>query len=132
MVMTQQETQQEKDVKAIFLGKEYPQRTKLQNAALHLYFTHLAEACTDAGLSLQTVLQNIRLDIPVTPVSVKENIWKPVQKAMLGKVSTTELDTVEISQIWEALNYALSTRLGIHVLFPSEEQTKAYLASFKK
>ena len=121
----------EKEVKKIFGIKKYPQRTKLQNKSLHLYFTLLAEACNDAGYSLKKVLDNIHLDIPVTAISVKESIWRPIQKEMLGKDSTTELDTTDITTIWEALNQALGSRMGIHVVFPSEEQTRAYIESLR-
>lgn len=121
----------EQEIKKLFGIKEYPKRTKLQNKALHLYFSLLAEACSDAGYSLKKVLDNIHLDIPVTPVSAKESIWKPIQKEMLGKDSTTELDTTDITTIWEALNQALGSRLGIHVKFPSEEETQAYIDSLK-
>jgi len=122
----------EKEIKQLFGIKEYPQRTKLQNDSLHLYFLLLSEELNNAGYNLKTVLDNINLDIPVTPVSVKESIWRPIQEKMLGKKSTTELSTIDITTIWEALNLAFGTRMGIHVPFPSEEQTKNYLESLKQ
>jgi len=121
----------EEDVNKIF-GIKDKKRSLLQNASLHLYFTLLAEELTGAGYNLKETLENIRLDIPVTPISVKENIFKPVLKAMTGKDSTTQMTTGEITTIWEALNLALGTRMGIHVPFPSQEQTGAYQKSLKK
>jgi len=121
----------EDEVNKIF-GIKDKKRSLLQNASLHLYFTLLADELTGAGYNLKETLENIRLDIPVTPISVKENIFKPVLKAMTGKDSTTQMTTHEITEVWEALNLALGTRMGIHVPFPSQEQTEAYQKSLKK
>ncbi len=124
--------EQEKTFREAFNMPTEKQRTAQQNAALHLYFTLLAEELNGAGYNLKTVLENIRMDIPVTPVSVKENIWKPIMKQMLGKESTTEMNRTDITTIWEALNLAFGTRLGVQVDFPSQEQTTSYLESLKK
>ena len=40
---------------------------------------------------------------------------------MTGKHSTTELNTVDPSEIYEVLNRHLGERLGVHVEWPSEE-----------
>ena len=55
-------------------------------------------------------------------------------KAMFNFDSTTELDTKQISDVWDVLTRELSKSCGeaAAIPFPSEEQTEAYLKSFKK
>ena len=96
------------------------QRTIQQNRALHLYFTLLAEALNAAGLDMKKTLKP-EIDIPWTPGTVKDFLWKPVQKAILGKESTTELNTIEPSDVHDVLNRHLSEKFGISVEFPSLE-----------
>lgn len=107
------------------------QRTLLQNRSLHLFFTLLATELNDAGLDMKKVLKP-SVDISWTKENIKEYLWRPIQTALKMKKSTTALSTAEISQVWEVLNRHLGDKFGVHVPFPSEEQTKEYLASFNK
>ena len=96
------------------------QRTIQQNKAMYMYFRLLAKALADAGLDAKKTLKP-GIDIPWTPEMVKDLLWEPIQKAMTGKESTTELDTVEPSQIHAVLDLHMGEKFGIHVPFPSEE-----------
>ncbi len=89
-------------------------RTNQQNKALHLYFTLACQELTGAGLDIKKVVA----DIPWTPYNFKEYIWRPIQIAMTGKQSTTQLTTKEIDLIWEAVNRTMA-EMGLHVDFPS-------------
>ena len=95
-------------------------RTGQQNKALHKFCEMLAEALNDAGYTVQKTLRH-DVDIPWNKDLVKELLWKPIQVAMTDKESTTELTTVEPSQIYEVLNLHLGEKLKIHVEWPSEE-----------
>ena len=96
-------------------------RTPTQNNALHKYYSSLAEALNDAGLDMRSVLKKDAM-IPWNTYSVKEYLWRPIQKAMVQKGSTTELDkTNDITQVYETLNRHLGDKFGIHVPFPSNE-----------
>lgn len=53
-----------------------------------------------------------------TPETVKEYLWRPVQKLQVQKESTTELTTKEVSEVWETLNRFLGEKHGLHVPFP--------------
>ena len=99
-------------------------RTLPQNAAMHLWFTQLAEALNAAGWDMKKV---IRFDILWTEFNVKENLWRPVQEAEFGKRSTTELATDEVSKIYEIINREIGIRTGVSVPFPSEEEMLARL-----
>lgn len=93
-------------------------RTNTQNNALHLYFALLAEALDEAGYDLRSVIKE-GIPIRITPFAVKEYIWRPTQKAMLGKESTTKLTRgQEIDLVYDVINRAVGERFGIHVPFP--------------
>ena len=102
------------------LEKQSPSRRTLkQNSALHLYFSNLAEELNDAGFDMK---KTIRVDIPWTPYTVKEYLWRPLQEAYLLKRSTTELDKQkEIDEVYDILNRVISERTGVHVPFPNIE-----------
>jgi len=67
--------------------------------------------------------RKLKVEIPWTETAVKEGIWKPIQIALYNKVSTTELTTAEVNQVYEAVEDALASRLSPWepVPFPSEE-----------
>lgn len=97
------------------------QRTNKQNDSLHLYFRQLAEDLNDSGLDQRTVLKP-SVEIPWTEQAVKKQLWAPIQKAMIGEQSTTELNTKQVSEVYEVLNRHISTKWGVHTPFPSNEQ----------
>ena len=99
-------------------------RTTAQNKALHKFFELLADSLNDAGWNVQKTLRH-DVEIPWNPALVKELIWRPVQEAMTNKHSTTKLDRLEPSQIYEVLNLHLGEKLGIHVEWPCEETLHA-------
>ncbi len=98
---------------------EEKQRTILQNRAMHKYFALLATAMNEAGIDLKEALPEV--DIPISEEIVKNCIWRPIQMAQLGKVSTTELNTAEITKVYDTLNKWLGEEFGLHVPFPTNE-----------
>lgn len=94
------------------------QRTLQQNKALHKYFELLADALNDAGLDMKKV---ITVDVPWNADTVKQWLWKPVQKAQLLKESTTELTTAEVDKVYETVNRLMAEKFDLHVPFPSDE-----------
>ena len=100
-------------------GKKVDVRTHAQNRALHLYLKHVAEALNAAGYDMKQV---IKADISWDMLQAKEMLWKPIQKAVLGKQSTTALKKGEIDTVYHHLNRLLGEKFGIHVAFPSVEE----------
>lgn len=98
--------------------QEKQSRTLQQNKAMHVYFTNLAKELNDAGLDMRKVLKP-GIDIPWTPASVKEHLWRPIQEAMLVKHSTTELETPQVDDVYKVLSRHLAEKFGINVDFPS-------------
>ena len=99
------------------------QRTGQQNKALHKFFSLLSESLNMSGLEMKKVLKG---EIWWTPYSVKENLWKPLQKAMFGKESTTELEKqVDIDKVHEQLMHRLGEVHSVEFIpFPSEPEKK--------
>lgn len=96
------------------------ERTQQQNKALHLYYRLLADALNDAGLNVQkTLAQKIELDW--TPEMIKELLWRPAQKTLLRKDSTTDLEKqMDIDLVYEHLNRHIGQKFGIFVPFPHD------------
>jgi hypothetical protein len=97
------------------------QRTSQQNRAMHKFYSMLADALNAAGLDMKKTLKP-EIDIPWTERAVKDHLWRPIQDAMFDKESTTELDTAQVSAVYEVLSRHLGERFGLHVPFPTREE----------
>lgn len=96
-------------------------RTETQSRALHLYFQLLADELNNSGWSIQKFLSHA-VEINWTKNSVKELLWRPIQKMLVEKQSTTALDKVtEIDLIYDHINRHVSELTGIHVEFPHRD-----------
>jgi hypothetical protein len=100
------------------------QRSPKQNNALHKFCDLLANALNDAGLDMKHVLKP-DVDIPWTGLAVKNHLWRPVQKAMLGKESTVEPHRDEYPKIYDVLNRHLIDKHSISVPWPCKENNEA-------
>lgn len=98
--------------------KNGKQRTLTQNASIHKFCSMLAQEFNDAGLDMQTVLAE-GTSIPWSEEKVKDDIWRKVQIALLSKKSTTELNTNEVSQVYEIINRHIGQTFGMFVPFPN-------------
>jgi hypothetical protein len=107
----------EKDV-IITLDKDSKTRTLTQNKALHLYFTLLADELNLAGYDMKSVIKK-EIDIPWSGSSVKEYLWRPIQKQQLQEKSTTRIKTTDIDLIYDTVNRIVGERTGVHVGFPN-------------
>jgi len=97
---------------------EEKRRSLLQNKSLHRFFDLLASTLNAQGLTVDVVLKTETI---WTPETTKALLWKPIQKAITGKESTTKLTTKELTEVYDTLNKALGEKLHIHVSFPSYE-----------
>ncbi len=95
------------------------QRTSTQNASLHLYCSQLAIALNDAGYDFRTFVKD-GYPVPFSDELVKEYLWRPIQKAITGKESTTKPETHEYSLIYDSLNVKLAEK-GLFVPWPSKD-----------
>jgi len=107
------------------IDKEKGKRSYAQNDSLHLYYDLLAKELNDGGYSVQLVLKEV-IDLEWDKEKIKELIWRPLQKALVKKNSTTDLDKVsDIDKIYEHLNRYVGEKFGIHVPFPSKDVIQA-------
>lgn len=104
-----------------FTVKTGQQRTNLQNRALHKYCELLSTAFNDAGLDVHHTLSH-DIEVPWSPLLVKELIWKKVQIPLLNIKSTTKLNRKQCSEVYEVINRHTATTFGISMPFPHKEQ----------
>jgi hypothetical protein len=97
------------------------QRSNLQNRSLHLYLAHLSEALNDAGYDMKRTLKQ-EIDIPWNEANAKEYLWRPIQKALTKKDSTTKPTTKEYTYIYEVLSRHLVEKFGVNVPWPNKEK----------
>ena len=104
---------------------ENDKRTIAQNKALHLFFKMLAGELNEGGFDQRKVLKET-VDIPWTSIAVKDQLWRPIQQAMINERSTTQLEKhLDIEKIHETLMRHLGEKFGIdYIPFPSNEWTE--------
>ena len=105
----------------VTIQKTKRKRTTSQNAAIHKYFTLLADQLNDAGLDMRKVLTK-RPDIPWSGETVKIHIWREVQTAMGLGESTSALNSDQVTMVYEVVARFLSERFGVFVPFPSDDR----------
>ena len=100
------------------------QRTSQQNKAFWKFCELLAEDLNSHNLDMKVVLKP-EVEIPWSKDMVHDFLWIPIQKAMTGTDSTTEMNTQDCSQIHEVLMKHLVEKFADHGLdfipWPSEE-----------
>ena len=81
-------------------------KTDAQRNAFHVWLGLLAEELNAAGFDQRVVFAAMRegVDIPWGKITVKENLWKPIQKAVVQKAFTEELEINEHDQIYMVLH----------------------------
>lgn len=107
------------------------QRTLVQNRSMHKLFRILSDQLNTLGLDMRIVLKPT-YEIWWTPEMIKRDLWKPLQKVMLDKDSTTELFTDEVSKVYEQLAHIIGEKHGVEIEFPNQLQTQEYINSLQK
>ena len=97
-------------------------RTEQQRKSIELFCKLLAGRLNDAGMYMVKTLKVLRkkpeVDVQWTQEEVKDRLWRPVQRALYEKESTTDLNIQEVSQVYEILNKNLSEKIGVGCEFP--------------
>lgn len=95
-------------------------RTFLQNKALHKYLELLAIKLNDAGFDIRKVLEAMKagFSIACTKENLKETVWRPMQIALYGIESSTQLETTQVSDVYEHVNRFTAERFGVSQEFP--------------
>ena len=118
---TQEEYQKRKYV--VFTWRHGKQRSTKQNSALHVWLKQVSKELNDAGYDMKRVMKP-EVEIPWDDegMMAKEHLWRPIQKIMLDKESTTEPERGDYVKVYEVLNRHLSAKFGISVPWPVNEK----------
>lgn len=97
-------------------------RTSQQNRAFHKWLTMLAEELNARDYTQDKLLNEIKfkVEIPVTPTQIKD-IFRAAAQAMFQVESTADLTTVQIQQVYDAVDKRFAETTGITVAWPSEK-----------
>ena len=95
----------------------FNQRTLTQNSALHKWFSLISLDAKEKGLTVEALIAKPS-ELPITETIIKD-CFKKLEKIMLDKSSTTELNTVDFGQVVEAFSRIIAQRLDCSVPFPS-------------
>ena len=102
------------------------QRTKRQNASLHLYFKQVADNLNAQGVSFNVLIKDIEVDLTEEHIKV---MFKAIAKTKYFKDSTTQLTNNEVTACFDEMTRHLA-KFGVYQPFPSQEGTEEYLNSF--
>lgn len=95
------------------------QRTNLQNASLNLYCRQSAEELNDKGITFSMFFKE-GIEVPWTLDIFKDNVWRPVQKAICNEESTTKPHTTDYPKIYDFVSMKMSQQ-GIYLPWPSKD-----------
>jgi len=101
--------------------------TPLQKGCFKLWQRQMAEALNDSGQTLRNAIEsgNLRLDVPWNEHMVQELFTDNYMMVMHSdKESISELTTIELNDLHEAVNGVLLQVFSISIPFPSEEELK--------
>ena len=100
------------------------QRTNLQNRSLHKYCQQMADSLDAAGHDQRVIFEKFKDDfnIPWTMEAFK-HVFRTVAHAMYPEVtSTKELTTIQIQNVYEAVDRRFSELVGIRHEWPCKEE----------
>ena len=105
------------------------QRTNQQNKAIHVACQGWAEGLNLAGYDQKRAIDEglmKALPIPFTKEVLKEKFVHPYMEVMYpdhvddkGVPTTTALDTVQIQELFDAVNAGIAQVFGVSISFPS-------------
>ena len=97
--------------------------TALQRNAIWLWCGQIAEALRANDVSMVQLLASMKKagEIYPTKTTIREFIWKPVQRAITGTESMKKLTRSEVDQIIDPISKFIGGQHGIAVPFPQKK-----------
>lgn len=89
-----------------------PKRSQAQSNAMWLWAEQVAQFLNDAGLDQRIVLRD-DAPIPWTKNAVIDQMWRPVEKAMIGSDSTRDMTKTQVSDIYETIVRHIASSQGV-------------------
>lgn len=105
-----------------------PKRTTKQQGAIEVFCRELGETLNAAGIFFRPDESHLTrgvymlqgLEIPWTQSLVKEKLWRPIQIAFGYDLSTTEIETWQVTKVHNCLMQHLNANMGVeYVEFPN-------------
>jgi len=89
--------------------------TQKQQNAMHLYCARVAQTLNAAGITVRMLIESMRsgVELSHTKDTIKTLMYKPVLKAMTGKGSTTQQNTVEPQEVEQVISKHLIEKWGL-------------------
>jgi 3'-phosphoadenosine 5'-phosphosulfate sulfotransferase len=92
-------------------------RTIPQNKSLHKYCTDVADTLNASGISMSVFFTDLEADYTM---EIIKNLFRKFAKVKYGKTSTKDLNTNEVTAIYDEVNRHLA-KFGLHIEWPSQE-----------
>ena len=100
-------------------------RSGQQRKSIEVYCKRVADAMNDAGHSVQEVFT---AELDISQENIKKGMFKVVMRALYpnkvdedGNISTTDLDSDEVTKVYENMNRITAERYGVSMDFPSKD-----------
>ena len=97
-------------------------RTDQQRKAIEMYCKLMSAALNDAGFSYTGFVEIVAkngVQVPFDQIKFKES-WRMVQIAMTGKKSTADLNSDEVTKIYDVVNQKfIDMTNGVSIEFPN-------------
>ena len=104
-------------------------RTDQQRKAIEMYCKLMSAALNDAGFSYTGFVEIVAkngVQVPFDQIKFKES-WRMVQIAMTGKKSTADLNSDEVTKIYDVVNQKfIDMTNGVSIEFPNRYQGISY------
>ena len=91
-------------------------RTNKQLRSIWLYCGLVAEELNEAGLDIRLALEE-DLEVSWNKELIMNIYWRTIQETLFDTISTKDLKTHQVSEVYEELNRHIS-KFGISVPFP--------------
>lgn len=108
-------------------NKKERKRTGKMNRSLHKWCAELSVELQNSGVPMEVFVHNIEADY--TMEAVKE-VFRAFGRVKFQKDHTSELTTVEMQDVYKEMSRHVA-QFGIHMAWPSEEESDSYLQSLE-
>lgn len=104
-------------------------KTRQQEKSYHKGFQNIADLLVENNVTLAKVIE--KLEVRPTASTVKD-IFRSIAQAKYGIESTSDLESNQVTEVWEDLIKAVSETTAIFIPFPAKENTDEYINSLDR
>ena len=93
--------------------REYRNHPK-QRSALHVWLTKCAQVLADGGITMKVILEQCP-EVQPTMILLKEQVYKPMLKAMEGYESTEDQRTTDVETVRREFENFFAEKFGVEL-----------------